>query len=304
MELPFLDVSEIIRDKSRWRQIARGEAVHACREYAVVVVHRAQSRDSASWLDPANRFFKSDGPYLYDGLRYFLFTGSDFGKKKLSASGLPAKPEQPELEPLEAMDISGEAMNLGSPALKKPPVPGLAKPAAPAIPKSPGLPDVPKPDIPSLPDIPELPTLPDLALPELPQIPDIPEIPQVPQIPSIPEPGIPEIPAVPGVALPDAVLKTQADLALARQVADVIPPLTVLPSLAEESKPAEKRPIEIKLADARGQAIPGAAFRIKFPDGSVAEGKSDDSGLIRFPDNTQEGEVEFTLTESPGTGAA
>ncbi|HKP97062.1 MAG TPA: hypothetical protein VJ385_15035 [Fibrobacteria bacterium] len=247
MELPFLDTSEILRDGSRWRPLTRGEAVQACRAYPIAVVHRIHSRHAAAWLDPANRFFKSDGPYLYEGLRYFLFTGAG-SAQGISGANPPAKPEPVEMEPLEAMDVSGEALNLGSPAVKKPAPPGLSKPAPPGL-----------PDLMDIPDIPDLPNVPDLDIPSLPVVPGI-EL-ALDLIPQQPVPG--------GIA-----------------------------SLAKEAPAKAKRPVEILLTDEKDQPLADTPVRVEFPDGRIHTGTSDGAGFIRFPDNTQEGELLLILPES------
>src|SRR4051812_16222989 len=105
MELPFLDTNEILRDRLRWRPIGRGDAVHACRFYPVAVVHRIQSRYAASWLVPSHRFFRSDGPYAYEELRYYLFSGT--GARNGLTGSMPTKPEPVEMEPMEALDMAG-----------------------------------------------------------------------------------------------------------------------------------------------------------------------------------------------------
>jgi hypothetical protein len=347
MDRPFLDATEITRDRSRWVPIGRGDAVRFCRTLPVVVVHRIQSREAASWLDGDLRFFKSDGPYLYEGLRYFLYTGA-LHARKLIGLKLQPKPEAEELEPMEALDVSGELLNLGSPDLKKP-----APPKAPAPPKLPDLPskqDAALPDLPakpelSIPDLPSLPSMPELSIPAPPKLPEPPQVPELPEIPSLPE-----IPALPGIELalleekkelipieyrlldglgnpmpptpfrvtlpdgsvrtgksdaegfvrvPDNTLKGQARLEL------LDPNETNPERIAAFAPPVDpgKHPIEVQVTDAQGEPMPNAPFRIKLPDGSVREGKSDGEGFIRFPDNTQTGEMEFALTGLAKQGA-
>ena len=230
MELPYLDAKEILRDRSRWKPLARSEAVHACRTHPVAVVGRVQSREAASWLDPANRLFRSDGPYLYEGLRYFLFTGAF--SKGLSGSNPAPKAEPEELEPLEALDMSGEEQAVEEKPEKKHPIEfKLVDGAGKALVGA------------------EY----EVTLgPKIPALPDIPDVPDLPILPGLPD--LPDIPAVP-------------------------------------------RPVEILLIDEKDKPLPNASFSVQFPDGKVATGKSDAAGSIRFPDNTQEGELILTLTE-------
>ena len=67
--------------------------------------------------------------------------------------------------------------------------------------------------------------------------------------------------------------------------------------------PTIPRPIEILLVDEQGAPLGDRAFSARFPDGKVETGRSSRAGLIRFPDNTQSGDLLLTLTD-PDPGAA
>jgi hypothetical protein len=233
MERPFLDASEITRDRTRWMPIGRGDAVRLSRGLPIAVVHRIQSREAAAWLDGDSRFFKSDGPYFHDGLRYFLYMGA-VGGRKLIGLRPPPKPEPEAPEPMEALDMSGEALNLGSPAKKpKPKLPiesQLADSAGKALANA---------------DYEVI--LPDAARDA---------------IAGSLDSGLPEPPGLLG--LPD------------------------LPKLP--------RPVEILLTDESDLPLRHAPYRVEFPDGKVHTGESDAAGFIRFPENTQEGELLLVLT--------
>lgn len=258
-----LDAVEIGRNRSLWLPVSRGVAITESRSRTVAVIHRAFGRDTVSLFQPSNRFFRSNGPYLYDGLRYFLYLGAGVsalqgGGKSL---GKTNKPPEAELEPLEFEDqATGEFRSLGSPTAKVPKQPGAPKP--PVVPgkvelaleiageikdlrEVPSLPEIP--EIPEVPDIPDLPTIPEFAIPT---VPEAPKLPAVPEIPALPE--IPEIP----------------------------------------------RPVEILLTDAKGIPLRKVAFRAEFPDGKIETGQSDNAGFIRFLRNTQEGELLLTLTDA------
>lgn len=236
LDRPFLDALAISRDSSLWRRISRGEAIQACRGFPVAVLHRALSREAASWFDGSNRFYKADGPYSYESLRYYQFTGVSAERGLLKGLVVPPKPQPMEWETMEAVDqATGELLSLGSPTTKVP--------LKPAVPKTSKPPDASIPDIPGIADIPGLPV-----------IPSIPEIPDIPEIPKIPE--VPVLPAVPKIPLP----------------------------------------IEILLTDAQGIPLPHASFQVEFPDGEIRSGKSDQTGLIRFPDNTQLGNLLLKIT--------
>lgn len=265
---PGPDAREVRRNRDSWKPLSRSEALRACRTHPVVVMHRDSGPESAAWLTPSNRFFKSDGPYLYSALRYFQYRGSKFGVDVLTKLASAPPPQLDELEPLEAMDMSGAALSLSSPSAKKP-----------------ALPSAPQAKIPSLPEIPEQPKLPEL--PDLPELPEIPNLPELPEIPDLP--GIPNLPSLPDLALPSL----PEGLAM--------PAFPVLPELVE--KP-ELIPIEFRLLDGLGKPLPPTFFRVSLPDGSERTGKSDDQGFIRIPDNTQKGESKLELLDhEPAPGA-
>ena len=53
------------------------------------------------------------------------------------------------------------------------------------------------------------------------------------------------------------------------------------PSESPQEDPAEKTWIDIKLLDAENAPVPGERYRVKLPDGSVAEGTLDGNGYAR-----------------------
>jgi hypothetical protein len=344
-----LDAAEIGRDRTRWRQVSRVEALRGWRDKPVAVVHRGLSRDNASWFKPANRFFRADGPFLYDGLRYFQYVGAgSFGDSSLKKSlGQLSKPPEAELEPMDAFDMNtGEFLALGSPAAKVPKKPLAPKP--PSLPEVPKPPSIPELDLPEIPEIPEIPTLPEIpGIPDLPTLPEfaIPKVPEIPAVPGVPQiPGLPDIPDLPDVPVIDIELSNAPLIPIEYRLLDgkgnPLPPTAFKVTLPDgtfktgksdaegfiripdnkqkgqaklelldpdEKNPERiaaflspvakgKHPIEIKLADSNDKAMPEMAFRLKLPDGSVKEGKSDKDGFIRFPDNEQQGEMELVLT--------
>lgn len=250
-----LDAVEIGRNRSLWLPVPRRVALTESRNRTVAVIHRASGRDTVSLFQPSNRFFRSHGPYLYDGLRYYLYMGA--GGQALQgvgkSLGLTNKPPEAELEPMEFEDqATGEFRSLGSPTAKVP--------KKPETPKPPGVPDKVELGLeiageirktPGIPDIPDLPTITEFAIPT---VPEVPKLPAAPEIPALPE--IPEIP----------------------------------------------RPVEILLTDAKGIPLGKVAFRAEFPDGKIETGQSDNAGFIRFPRNTQEGELLLTLTDALAGG--
>jgi hypothetical protein len=282
------DPADVARDWVRWRPVRREEAMRACGLRPVAVLHRVHGREAGEWLHPHSRFFRTDGPFLYEGLRYYVYTGAEMGKLK----GLKILPPGEEEAWEEAEET--EPIPLGSPTSKVPPTP--KKYAIPPTPKSdfPDLPDIPDipdiPDLPKIPDLPELPTIPDLpTLPGLPEIPTIPTLPglELPTVPGLPEmptiPGLPEVPPIPGLpGMPAIPAIPDAALAAAEALAD---------------KP--KIPIEYRLLDGKGNPLPPTPFKVTLPDGTVKTGKSDAQGFIRIPDNTQTGQAKLEILD-PG----
>lgn len=307
---PFLDASAITRDRSQWSPISRGEALQACRSFPVAVLHRALSREAASWFDGSSRYYKADGPYLYESLRYFLFTGRSVERGLLKGLIIPPKPKPMEWEAMEALDqATGEFLSLGSPTTKVPPKP--------VVPKTPKPPDASFPEIPGKPEIPTLPAI--LTLPTVPTLPVIPDLPvDLKDNPLIPiefrlldGKGNPMPPTPFKVTLPDGTAKTgKSDKEGFIRIPDNRQKGQAKLELldADESDPAKlaafaptpttgKKPIEVKLTDSKGAPMADKAFLIKLPDGSEKKGKSDSQGFIRIPDNTQDGEFELVLTE-------
>jgi hypothetical protein len=269
-----LDALSLERDRSLWHRITRAQAVQLCRSHRVAVLFQTAGQDAASWFGPESRFFRSDSPYSYDSLRYFLQIGATAGTGWGKSAGMPNKPAASvELEPLEFEDqATGEMRSLGSPAAKTPKTPGGTNPSdladlskqsgttglgaaglgvAGLGASGSGVLDLANPgsgapgsDVPELGDIADLPTLKDgFAIPELPE-----------------------------------------NAALASQV------------------PKAKHPIEIKLIGLDEKPMKDVPFRLSLPDGTVKEGKSDSDGLISFPDNEVKGEMELVLTEFAGQG--
>jgi hypothetical protein len=299
MERPFLDAHTVTRDRTRWRPIARTEAVRLCRHHPVAVLHRIQSREAAAWLDGDPRFFKSDGPYLYEGLRYFLYTGA-LQERALIGLRQQPKPEAEELEPMEVLDMTGEAVNLGSPVKKpkeKKPIEfqlmdGAGKPYA-GLEYEVVLPDGTarrgKTDDKGLVKFPDNIHPGEATLKVFPDHDHHPaDASRGPGSPSAvvptPEPGlIAELGAIPELGLPE------------------IPDIPSIPEIPDVPQP--KIPVEILLADAKGLPMPNAAFTAEFPDGKIERGHSDATGMIRFPDNAQFGELLLKLPELEGKPA-
>ncbi len=241
------------------------------------MLHRALSREAAFWFDGSSRYYKADGPYLYESLRYFLFTGRSVERSLLKGLIIPPKPEPVEWEDMDAFDqTTGEFLSLGSPTSKVPP-----KPAVPKTPKPPSasIPDTPRiPDIPGLPDLPSIPEIPGLPpIPGMPQIPGLPalDIPAMPEIPGIPKaPTLPAIPAIPTVPTPP-----------------------VIPDLPVDLTDDPLIPIEFQLLDGKGNPMPPTSFKVILPDGTAKTGKSDKDGFIRIPDNRQKGQAKLELLD-------
>lgn len=337
LEILSLDAVEIGRNRSLWQPVPRGVALTESRSRTVVVVHRTFGRETAGLFQPSNRFFRADGPYHYDALRYYVFLGE--GVRSLQGRGgslgLTNKPPEAELEPLEFEDqATGEFRSLGSPTAKvpKPPtspkVPGPSSiPETPSIPKAPSLSETLR--FPGIRDLPDPPTLDIPILPEIPGIPQVPDMPVLPLDIELPTDPIPieyrlldgkgkAMPPTPfRVTLPDGSFKTgksdtdgfiripdnrqkgQAKLELLDP--DESDPERIAAFLSPP--PKGKHPIAIRLIDVEDNVLPQRAFRLKLPDGEIKEGKSDAEGFIRFPDNEQTGELELVLTDFAERGA-
>lgn len=337
-----LDAVEIGRNRDLWRSIPRAQALSESRTHTVAVIHRGLGRDTVTLFQPSNRFYRADGPYRYDGLRYFLYIGPDAGadprlKKSL---GMPSKPPETVMEPLEFEDpATGEFRSLGSPTAKVPKFPAPPKPPGlPSIPDAPALPELPP--IPDIPDIPDLPTLQEFAIPLLSEKKLFPVEFQLVNAKGKPFPvtgfrvtlpdgsvregksgkdgfiRIPDNPqdgdAILELIKPGEFPQTQASTAAAASAAGAgagagagaIATAAVPGGPEAAAKEGERNPIEIQLTGKDGKPMPGAAFRLSLPDGSVEEGKADKDGFIRFPDNTQVGEMELVLTEFASQGKA
>jgi hypothetical protein len=67
----------------------------------------------------------------------------------------------------------------------------------------------------------------------------------------------------------------------------------------EKPKPAPVlRPVEILLVDDLGAPLGKLSYTARFPDGKTESGSSDGDGKIRFPENTQSGDLQLTLTDA------
>jgi hypothetical protein len=298
---PFLDASAISKDRSVWQPISRGEALQACRSFPVAVLQRALSREAASWFDPSNRFYKADGPYLYDSLRYFLFTGPWVEKGLAKGLAVPPKPKQAELEPMDAFDpATGEFISLGSPVRKakeKHPiefqlVDGAGKAVADAEYEI-VLPDGSvrrgKTDAEGLVKVEDNFHKGEAKL----TLKSAQSLLTADATTGGAAIGAKEIaPEVTGeLTLKDVSLSSLLDAA--DRIPDIpeIPAVPVLPEI-----PKIPLPVEILLTDAKGIPLSNASFQVQFPDGEIRSGKSDPAGLIRFPDNTQTGDLLFKVT--------
>ncbi len=67
------------------------------------------------------------------------------------------------------------------------------------------------------------------------------------------------------------------------------------PSKAKEQK-QKKSWIEIEMVDEQDQPVPGEAYKIELPDGTVAEGTLDDKGFARV-DGIEPGTCQITFPE-------
>lgn len=290
-ESQHLDAVEIGRNRSLWRPIPRAQALTASRTHTVAIIHRGLGRDTVTVFQPSNRFYRANGPYLYDGLRYFLYIGPGAGadhrlKKSL---GMPSKPPEGELEPLEFEDqATGEIRSLGSPVKKKlEPHPiefQLVDAAGKAIA-----------------DAEYEVILPDGSVRRgatgadgFVRITDNMHKGEA-KLTLKPSHGHKSADASSGAGSLSETDEVAGEFSLAALL-DLKPEIPGIPAL-----PVVPMPVEILLSDAEGLPMPKTAFKAEFPDGSVVEGHSDPAGLIRFPDNRQIGEIVLTL---PGLATA
>jgi type VI secretion system secreted protein VgrG len=77
-----------------------------------------------------------------------------------------------------------------------------------------------------------------------------------------------------------AALAAEADTAKPGEVLKPLAPTTT-PHNPSKAKKRKKSWIEIELVGEDGSPIPGEAYKITLPDGTVAEGTLDDKGLAR-----------------------
>lgn len=281
-----MDALEIGRNGSLWRPIPRAMAISESRTRTVAVVHRGLGRDTATLFEPSNRFYRANGPYLYDGLRYFLYIGPGGGtdsrlKKSL---GMPSKPPETEFEPLEFEDqATGEMRSLGSPVKKKSePHPiefQLLDAAGKAVAGT-------EYEV----------VLPDGSIRRgaagadgFVRITDNIQKGEA-KLTLQPKHGHESAVATSGAASGSAAAPEPEEAGGEFSLAALLDPKPEAPAL-----PIVPRPVEILLTGADGLPMPKTAFQARFPDGAVVSGESDQAGLIRFPDNTQTGEIELTL---------
>jgi hypothetical protein len=312
ISIPSLDPSEIARDWGRWHPVDREDALRVCVHRPVAVLHRVSGREAAEWFQPGSRFHRSDGPWLYGGLRYYVYMGAGLGKLK----GMKIQPRDE--GSVEAEDFpEPDPIPLGSPvgtAPKKPvvpeaPKPEVPKPVASGLPDIPDVPDLPIPDIPDVPDLPGLSGLPsDLpGLPGIPGVPGLPGMPAAPDLAALAEAaGIPALPTVPGApSLPVPPIPQGPQIPGTPSMAS-IPGLPVTPKLPDAAEAEEaladkpKIPIEYRLLDGKGNPLPPTRYKVTLPDGKVKSGTSDADGFIRIPDNTASGQAKLEILDKEG----
>jgi hypothetical protein len=252
------DPGEITRDWVRWQAVDRSEAVVACHFRPVAVVHRVNACPAAAWLHPGSCFYGRDGAYLYEELRYYVFTGGTRPGLKGVRVDKPA--QAGEFEPLVAMNEAGEEVNLGSPLKKKP-----EKKARPIEFQLTGG------DGKALAGMEYEVVLPD----------------------GTARRGQALLKIFPG----HGHLGADATRGSGSPALDAHDPeLGLIADLGIAALPQIKVPVEILLVDAQGIPMPDASFTATFPDGKEESGKSDSTGMIRFPDNTQLGDLTLVLT--------
>ncbi|GEM_PF-1869672 len=297
---PGPDAREVRRNRDSWKPLSRSEALRACRTHPVVVMHRDSGPESAAWLTPSNRFYKSDGPYSYSSLRYFIHAGpgTEYQKEERLKYSYPKTPIEA-LEPLDAMDMAGATLSLASPGPKQPAKP---HPIEFQLTDAMGKP---------MPGISYRVILPDGTGREGKSEKD-----GFIRLPDNMHPGEAKLfflstdshlradftpPSPAAAASPSAKTGTGFDIAGAAEAI----PLDKLPASLPDNPLADKpNPLEVLLTGTDGNALPNQEFKIEFADGSVKTGKSDSEGFIRIPDNTKTGDIHLTLPEfAPEPGA-
>jgi hypothetical protein len=272
VDFPLLDAMEIARNRARWHPVGRSEALRACARSPVAVLSRLAGQDAASWLLPASRYFGSDGPFRYDNLRYYVYTGAEFGK--LKGRTRPPEGEEFDLEPMEVVGDSGEPISLSSPIKK------------------------PKPKLPIEFHLVDAAGKPMAGVDYEVILPD-----------GTSRTGKSDAEGF--IKFPDNIHPGEARLKLfpkqANAPADAgvsgkgpAGPETDLAAGIPFDKPAGiPKPVQILLVDEAGVPMPNTSYQIRWPDGKVESGKSDRTGLISYPKNTQSGDLVLTVADIP-----
>ena len=288
MDFPLLDAQDIARDWVRWHPVGRSDALRACTHRPVAIIHRVASGDMADWLYPTSRFFSSNSPFLYDNLRYYLFTGAGMGKIK----GMRVqRPEQEtEFEPMEFENELGEPVSLGAgekkPKKKLPIEFHLVDAGGKAMA---GIEyEVIMPDGTSetgKSDAEGFIRFPDNIHPGEAKLKLFPKQGHIPADAGRPGKG----PSAPDLDL---------DVELALDKLPSLPSLPSLPKLPEVPElPGIPRPVQILLVDDKGVPMINTPFQVRWPDGKVEAGKTDRTGMISYPKNTQSGDMVLTVSD-------
>lgn len=272
MDFPRLDAMDIARDWVRWRPVDRNDALRACAHRPVAVLSRVAGQDAASWLLPAGRFFGSDGPFRYDNLRYYVYTGAE--PVNLKGRTRPPPREEAELEPMEAVNESGETISLASQTKKPTKKLPIEFHLVDAAGKPMGGVDY------------------EVILPD-----------------GTSRTGKSDAEGF--IRFPDNTHEGEAKLKLfpkqghapaaagrpGKGPADPKPDLAAGLPLGKPS--GIPKPVQILLVDEAGVPMPNTPYQVRWPDGKVESGKSDRTGLISYPKNTQSGDLVLTVTDIP-----
>lgn len=118
---PFLDIHDLQGDRGAWTPISRENALHNYRDLPVAVVHTLNGFPAAAWFDDASPFLRANGPYRYDSLRYFVFSGGSPSNSGflsgIRGSGAPSGSIRgaPEAAELEVFDFPTEEITTQEP---------------------------------------------------------------------------------------------------------------------------------------------------------------------------------------------